>query len=59
VIYIHRSEEENIPVPVSRPYAIVLAITVVGIIVLAIGANPWLNWATQAARPFFVAGTGG
>lgn len=59
VMYVHRSEEEHIPVPVPPIYAVVLAILVMGIIALAVGANPWLNWATQAARPFFVAGAGG
>jgi len=58
VMYVYRSEEEHIPVPVPRVYAVVLALLVVGIIVLAVGANPWLDWATQAARPFFVAGGG-
>ncbi len=57
VIYVHRSEEENVAVPVPPAYAIVLAVSVVGIIVLAIGSNPWLTWATQAARPFFLPGS--
>jgi NADH-quinone oxidoreductase subunit N len=59
VIYVRRSEQEHIPIPVPRAYAVVLAVMIVGIIALAVGANPWLNWAVLAARPFFVAGGAG
>jgi len=49
VVYLHRSERDAEPVPVSRPAALVLVTCVAAILMLGIFSAPWLAWAMQAA----------
>jgi NADH-quinone oxidoreductase subunit N len=51
VMYVDRSEHEDKPIPVSRPYAWVLGITSIVVIVLGtVGAQVLLDWARQGAQ---------
>jgi NADH-quinone oxidoreductase subunit N len=55
VMYVDRSEDEDKPIPVSRPYAWVMAITAIGIIALGtIAAQVIFDWAVRSASGLFV-----
>lgn len=50
VMYVDRSEDEDKPIPVSRPYVWVLAITSIVIIILGtFGAQVVFDWAVRSA----------
>ncbi len=53
VVYLYRSEDEDIPVPVSRPYGTALTLCVVAILVIGIASGPWLDWSLGLARSLF------
>jgi NADH-quinone oxidoreductase subunit N len=53
VIYLFRSEEEDKPVPLTRPYAMALTILVAGIILLGTLFGPWAEWSARAASALF------
>jgi NADH-quinone oxidoreductase subunit N len=53
VIYLYRSEEEDKPVPITRPYALALVVLVIGIILVGTAFAPWFNWADTAAASLF------
>jgi len=53
VVYLFRSEEEDKPVPMTRPYTMALAILVIGIILLGTLFGPWAEWSTRAASALF------
>ncbi len=53
VVYLYRSEDENKPVPLTRPYALALTILVVGIILLGTLFGPWAEWSARAASALF------
>lgn len=53
VVYLYRSEDEDKPVPVTRPYALALTILVVGIILLGTLFGPWAEWSARAAASLF------
>jgi NADH-quinone oxidoreductase subunit N len=53
VVYLFRSEEEDKPVPLTRPYALALTILVAGIILLGTLFGPWAEWSTRAASALF------
>ena len=53
VVYLYRSEDEDKPVPMTRPYALALTILVVGIILLGTLFGPWAEWSTRAAAALF------
>jgi NADH-quinone oxidoreductase subunit N len=53
VIYLYRSEEEDKPIPVTRPYALALTVLVVGIILLGTLFGPWADWSARAASALF------
>jgi NADH-quinone oxidoreductase subunit N len=55
-VYLYRMEgqdEEQHPIPVSRPYAIALVILTVGIILVGSFFAPWFEFARQAALSLF------
>jgi NADH-quinone oxidoreductase subunit N len=52
VMYLYRSEDENIPVPISRPYGLALTVLVIGIILLGTLFAPWFDWASSAATRY-------
>ncbi len=53
VVYLYRSEDEDKPVPLTRPYALALTILVIGIILLGTLFGPWAEWSTRAASALF------
>jgi len=53
VVYLFRSEEEDKPIPVTRPYALALTVLVVGIILLGTLFGPWAEWSARAASALF------
>jgi NADH-quinone oxidoreductase subunit N len=53
VVYLYRSEEDNQPLPVSRPYAMALGLLSFGIILIGTLFGPWYSWATTAATSLF------
>ena len=53
VVYLYRSEDEDKPVPMTRPYALALTILVIGIILLGTLLGPWAEWSTRAASALF------
>ncbi len=53
VVYLYRSEDEDKPVPVSRPYATALTLCVVAIVVIGIASGPWLDWSLNLAKSLF------
>lgn len=56
VVYLFRSEEEDQPVPLTRPYTLALTILVLGIILLGTLFGPWAEWSTRAATALFLGG---
>jgi NADH-quinone oxidoreductase subunit N len=53
VVYLYRSEDEDKPVLVTRPYALALTVLVIGIILLGTLFAPWVDWSTSAAAALF------
>lgn len=53
VVYLHRSEDENKPVMLTRPYKIALTVLVVGIILIGTVIAPWLNISGGVAAQLF------
>ncbi|MBE9473548.1 MAG: NADH-quinone oxidoreductase subunit N, partial [Chloroflexi bacterium] len=53
VVYLFRSEDEDKPVPMTRPYTLALTILVLGIILLGTLFGPWAEWSTRAASALF------
>jgi NADH-quinone oxidoreductase subunit N len=52
-IYLFRSEEDEIAIPVPRAYQVALALATFGIIYLGVMPNATMEWARQAALAFF------
>lgn len=53
VVYLYRSEDEDVPIPVSRPSALALVVCIIAIVVIGSLSGPWLNWTLDAARSLF------
>ena len=53
VVYLYRSEDEDKPVPVTRPYVLALTVLVIGIILIGTLFAPWVEWSTSAAAALF------
>ena len=53
VVYLYRSEDEDKPVPLTRPFALGLTVLVIGIILLGTLFGPWAQWSTRAASALF------
>jgi NADH-quinone oxidoreductase subunit N len=53
VVYLYRSENDDKPITVTRPYAIALAVLSIGIILIGSVFAPWFEWATKAAESIF------
>lgn len=52
-VYLYRSEDEDKPLPVTRPIKVALAVLTVGIILLGTLFAPWFDFATTAAASIF------
>ena len=53
VVYLFRSEEEDKPLPVTRPNRIALTALTIGILLVGTLFGPWYNLAEKIARTFF------
>jgi len=55
-VYLYRmpnQDEENHPIPLTRPYAIALVVLVVGVILIGTVFAPWFSWSDAAALNLF------
>ena len=55
-VYLYRmpeQDEENHPVPITRPYVIALAILAIGVILIGTMFAPWFSWSDAAALNLF------
>ncbi len=55
-VYLYRmpnEDEENHPIPLTRPYAIALAILTLGVILVGTVFAPWFSWSDAAALNLF------
>ncbi|HUG34575.1 MAG TPA: NADH-quinone oxidoreductase subunit N [Anaerolineales bacterium] len=55
-VYLYRmpnEDEENHPVPLTRPYAIALVVLTVGVILIGTVFAPWFNWSDAGALNLF------
>lgn len=52
-VYLFRSDEEDKPVPVTRPYAIALTVLSLSILVIGFLFTPWVNLTGVAAKALF------
>ena len=55
-VYLYRmpgEDEENHPVPMTRPYAIALTVLVIGVILIGTVFAPWFSWSDAAALNLF------
>ncbi len=53
VVYLYRSEKDEIAIPVPRPYRVALVVCIAGIVLLGTVSAPWFNWALRAAGNLF------
>ncbi len=53
VVYLYRSENDDKPIPITRPNAIALVILTAGIILIGTIFAPWFGWSTTAAAGIF------
>jgi NADH-quinone oxidoreductase subunit N len=52
-VYLFRSDDEDKPLDISRPYMIALTILIIGIILVGTLFGPWFNLSTQIASSLF------
>jgi NADH-quinone oxidoreductase subunit N len=53
VVYLYRSDDEDKPIAIPRPYGVALIVLTLGIVLLGTLFAPWFSWATQAAAAMF------
>jgi NADH-quinone oxidoreductase subunit N len=56
VVYLYRmpnQDEENLPIPLTRPYTIALVVLVLGVILIGTLFAPWFSWSDAAALTLF------
>jgi hypothetical protein len=46
-------DEENHPIPLTRPYAIALVVLTIGVILIGTLFAPWFNWSDAGAMNLF------
>ncbi len=52
-VYLYRSDDDDKPLPIARPYAIALSLLVFGIIIVGTLFGPWFNLSSQIASSMF------
>jgi len=55
-VYLYRmpnEDEENLPIPLTRPYAIALAVLAIGVILIGTVFAPWFDWSNAGALNLF------
>jgi NADH-quinone oxidoreductase subunit N len=50
VMYVERSPEEGVKVPVPGAYRVALAVVIIGILAMGIYAGPWMEWSNRVAQ---------
>jgi NADH-quinone oxidoreductase subunit N len=53
VVYLYRSENDDQPVPISKPYVIALVVLTFGTILIGTLFGPWFNWTTEVVSAMF------
>ena len=53
VVYLYRSDKDEIAVPITAPYRIALTVLVIGILLLGTLFAPWYNWTMAIASSMF------
>jgi NADH-quinone oxidoreductase subunit N len=53
VVYLYRSEQDDVPIAVPRVYGIGLGLCILAIVVIGSLSAPWLDWALRAAQSLF------
>ena len=53
VVYLFRSDKDEVPVPIAASYRIALAILTIGILLLGTLFAPWYNWSMAIASSMF------
>jgi NADH-quinone oxidoreductase subunit N len=53
VVYLYRSEYEEVPILVPRTSAVALVLCVLAIVLIGTLSGPWLEWALSAAQSLF------
>ena len=55
-VYLYRmpnEDEENLPIPLTRPYVIALAVLAIGVVLIGTVFAPWFSWSDAAALTLF------
>jgi NADH-quinone oxidoreductase subunit N len=55
-VYLYRmpnEDEENLPIPLTRPYVIALAVLAIGVVLIGTVFAPWFSWSNAAALTLF------
>jgi NADH-quinone oxidoreductase subunit N len=52
-VYLYRSDDEDKPLSISRPYTIALSILILGILLVGTLFGPWFNLSTRIASALF------
>ena len=52
-VYLYRSDDEQKPLVISRPYTIALSILILGILIVGTLFGPWFNLSQQIASSLF------
>ena len=55
-VYLYRmpnEDEENLPIPLTRPYVIALAVLAIGVVLIGTVFAPWFSWSEAAALTLF------
>lgn len=53
VVYLYRSEKDEVPVPLGGPYRLALAVLTIGILLLGTLFAPWYDWSMAIAGSLF------
>jgi len=53
VVYLYRSDGDEVPLKLTRPHMIALTVLCIGILVIGTFFAPWFNWSTTAAAALF------
>jgi NADH-quinone oxidoreductase subunit N len=53
VVYLYRSENDEQPLPISRPFALAMGLLTFGIVLIGILFGPWYGFASAAAKVLF------
>jgi hypothetical protein len=52
-LYLYRTEGDETPMPLTRPWKLALGLCVVGVLLLGTVIAPWFGWASTAAAALF------